>query len=136
MRFLLDTNVIIHLLKRSSPLLETRVSEEQRDNLGIPSLVMHELFFGAYRSQQVDRNLSAFLTLKRDFAIVDFDAADALEAGAIRANLAARGTPIGPYDVLIAGQAKARDLCLITNNTREFGRVAGLRIEDWTNPIE
>ena len=53
-------------------------------------------------------------------------------AGDIRADLARRGMPIGPYDVLIAGQAKARDLPLITNNTAEFSRVSGLRIEDWT----
>ncbi len=70
--------------------------------------------------------------LTRDLTVVDFTSDDARMAGAIRADLARAGTPIGPYDVLIAGQARVRDLCLVTNNTREFGRVSGLRLEDWT----
>jgi len=65
------------------------------------------------------------------FEIVGFDQEDSRQAGAVRAMLAAVGTPIGPYDVLIAGQARARDLTLITRNTGEFSRVDGLRVEDW-----
>lgn len=65
------------------------------------------------------------------FPIVEFDREDARQAGLVRADLAARGTPIGPYDVLIAGQALARGLTLMTRNTREFSRVPGLQIEDW-----
>ena len=65
------------------------------------------------------------------FQLVNFDNEDARCAGEIRATLAARGTPIGPYDTLIAGQAQARGLILVIHNTREFNRVEGLRIEDW-----
>jgi tRNA(fMet)-specific endonuclease VapC len=65
------------------------------------------------------------------FVVLEFDKEDARQAGEIRALLASRGTPIGPYDVLIAGQAKARNLTLITHNTDEFGRVPGLRFDDW-----
>ena len=65
------------------------------------------------------------------FVVLEFDKEDARQAGEIRAFLASRGTPIGPYDVLIAGQAKARNLTLITHNTDEFGRVPGLRFDDW-----
>jgi tRNA(fMet)-specific endonuclease VapC len=65
------------------------------------------------------------------FEVLDFDREDARKAGEIRASLANAGTPVGPYDVLIAGQAVARGLTLVTNNTREFQRVASLRIEDW-----
>lgn len=63
--------------------------------------------------------------------VLEFDKEDARQAGEIRALLASRATPIGPYDVLIAGQAKARNLTLITHNTDEFGRVPGLRFDDW-----
>lgn len=131
MRYLLDANAVIVLLRQSSPHLLGRVKTLQKVEIGIPVIVMHELFFGAYKSQQTDRNLAAFHALQRDFPVVDFTSDDARVAGAIRAELARAGTPIGPYDVLIAGQAKARDLCVVTNNTREFGRVAGLKVEDW-----
>lgn len=67
-----------------------------------------------------------------DFPILDFDQNDAFVAGEIRAALAAKGTPIGPYDVLIAGQAKARGLTLVTNNVGEFNRVENLQVEDWS----
>jgi tRNA(fMet)-specific endonuclease VapC len=63
--------------------------------------------------------------------VLEFDKEDARQAGEVRALLASRGTPIGPYDVLIAGQAKARNLTLVTHNTDEFGRVPGLRCDDW-----
>lgn len=131
-RYLFDTNAVIALLKNASPSLSGRVGMAQRDDLGLSSVVMYELFFGAYRSRQIERNLRVLRTFQRDFVVVDFDTEDACEAGAIRADLARSGTPIGPYDLLIAGQAKARGLCLVTNNTREFSRVPGLRIEDWT----
>jgi tRNA(fMet)-specific endonuclease VapC len=65
------------------------------------------------------------------FEVLDFDKEDSRQAGETRAALAVKGTPIGPYDVLIAGQAMARNLILVTHNTDEFGRVAGLQIEDW-----
>ncbi|WP_234967790.1 PIN domain-containing protein [Pontibaca methylaminivorans] len=76
-----------------------------------------------------------FKTLRLLFAdlpIIDFDREDARVAGEIRADLARQDTPIGRYDVLIAGQAKARGLILVTNNTGEFERVDGLKVEDWT----
>jgi tRNA(fMet)-specific endonuclease VapC len=77
------------------------------------------------------RNVALIDSLQ--FEVVEFDQDDAKEAGEIRALLALRGAPIGPYDVLIAGQAKARRLTLVTRNTAEFARVQDLRIEDWEN---
>jgi tRNA(fMet)-specific endonuclease VapC len=65
------------------------------------------------------------------FPVLEFDREDARQASEIRAHLASKGTPIGPYDVLIAGQAKARKLTLVTHNTTEFTRVPGLKVEDW-----
>jgi tRNA(fMet)-specific endonuclease VapC len=95
-------------------------------------MVMHELYFGAFKSRRVSQNISFLESL--DFEILDFQAQDAIKAGEIRAALAAKGTPIGPFDLLIAGQAVARDLTLITNNLREFNRVDQLRVEDWQAP--
>jgi tRNA(fMet)-specific endonuclease VapC len=87
------------------------------------------LFYGAYKGRRRAENLARVEALQ--FEVVEFDREDARQAGEIRAALAAAGTPIGPYDVLIAGQAMARALTLITHNTREFERVPGLHVEDW-----
>lgn len=92
----------------------------------------HELWYGAYRSQKVAFNLETLRLLFSDLPILDIDSEDAGVAGEIRAELARAGTPIGPYDVLIAGQAKARGFTLVTNNTDEFRRVVGLKLDDWT----
>lgn len=129
---LLDTNAVISLVARRSEALLRRVEASTPGSLAVSSVVAHELYFGAYRSEKVAFNLETLRLLFADLAILDFDREDARVAGEIRAELKRRGTPIGPYDTLIAGQAKARSLTLVTNNTGEFSRVAGLRIEDWT----
>ena len=89
-------------------------------------------WWGAFRSQRREANLSLLRTLFAAFPSFPFDDAAAEEYGRLRAALAARGTPIGPNDMLIAAIALAHDLTLVTHNTREFGRVEGLRLEDWT----
>jgi len=127
-RFLLDSNAVIALLK-GRPGLLARVHQHQPDDFGLPAIVAHELFYGAYKSQMPARNLARLDNLQ--FEILAFDHDDARYAGEIRAALAAIGQPIGPYDVLIAGQALARDLTLITHNTSEFRRVPQLLWEDW-----
>jgi tRNA(fMet)-specific endonuclease VapC len=91
--------------------------------------VAHELFYGAFKSERADRNVAPVDALR--FVVLDFDREDARQSGQIRALLAGKGSPIGPYHVLIAGQAIARSLTLVTHNTDEFRRVPGLRIEDW-----
>ena len=128
MKYLLDTNAVIGL-SNGHPGLRQRIDRENPTDICLPVIVLHELFFGAYKGRRVAANLNAIDDL--NFDIVDFDKEDARHAGEIRAALAAAGSPIGPYDVLIAGQALARDLILITHNTREFSRVSGLKIEDW-----
>jgi tRNA(fMet)-specific endonuclease VapC len=90
---------------------------------------VHELFYGAFKSSRAAQNLALIDALQ--FAVLEFDKEDARQAGALRALLAAKGTPIGAYDVLIDGQAVAQNLSLVTHNTREFGRVPGLQFEDW-----
>ncbi|MBJ7406794.1 MAG: type II toxin-antitoxin system VapC family toxin [Bradyrhizobium sp.] len=131
-KWLLDTNAIISLVTRRSEPLLRRVESSEPGALAISAIVAHELYFGAYRSQKIEFNLETLRLLFADLDILDLDQEDARAAGEIRAELARRGTPIGPYDILIAGQAIARGLPLVSNNTAEFQRIAGLRLEDWT----
>ena len=128
MKFLLDANAVIGVLAGNAGLLAGVRRQAPRD-IGIPAVAMHELFFGAYKSQRQAHNLALLDGLLLE--VLEFDKEDARQAGEIRAALAAKGTPIGPYDVLIAGQARARDLVLVTHNLGEFSRVDGLRVEDW-----
>ncbi|WP_116653954.1 type II toxin-antitoxin system VapC family toxin [Pelagibacterium sediminicola] len=128
MKYLLDTNAIIALLKGNSVLV-ARIKAHRPDAFGVSSIVMHELYYGAYKSRRLDANLERVEALR--FETVDFDAEDARVAGQIRAQLASAGMPVGPYDVLIAGQAMARSLRLISRNMREFSRINGLAVEDW-----
>jgi tRNA(fMet)-specific endonuclease VapC len=130
MRFLLDTNAIIGLLNRSSAKLEANVREHPASEIGISAIVAHELYYGAFKSQRVDENLQRLGQIRLE--ILSLDREDAEAAGKIRAALKKAGTPIGPYDVLIAGQALARGLTLVTNNVGEFQRIEGLKLEDWS----
>ena len=128
MRFLLDTNAIIGVLKGNEGLI-AKLKQYQPADFGMSSIVSHELAFGAYNSQRIEQNLQIIDGLQ--FDVLEFSKSDAHAAGEIRATLKKQGTPIGPYDVLIAGQAVARSLILVTNNMKEFKRVQGLSVEDW-----
>ena len=128
MRYLLDSNAVIVLLEGHGGFSE-RLRRHRPEDVAISAIVAHEFYYGAYRGRRSAENLARVEALR--FEVVGFDREDARHAGRIRAALAAAGTPIGPYDVLIAGQAAARGLTLITHNTREFDRVGELRTEDW-----
>lgn len=132
MRFLFDTNAVISLLGRRSETLIDRVLHCSEGDIGLPTIVSHELYFGAYKSQKVSFNFETIRLVVKDFVLLPFDDEDARQAGKIRADLKKLGIPIGPYDVLIAGQARARDLVLVSNNVQEFERVPDLQLEDWT----
>jgi tRNA(fMet)-specific endonuclease VapC len=129
MRYLLDANAIIALLNDTTSAIARRVRRYAPRDFGVSAIVIHELYYGAYKSQRVEHNVARVDALQ--FAVLELDEEDARHAGQIRAHLALKGTPIGPYDVLIAGQAVARALTLVTHNTTEFQRVPGLRVEDW-----
>lgn len=129
MRYLLDANAIIALLNDPAGSLARRIRALQPGDFGLPAIVIHELYYGAYKSQRREHNLALIDKLR--FEVLPFDHEDGRHAGEIRAILALHGTPIGSYDILIAGQARARALTLITRNVREFERVDGLRVENW-----
>jgi tRNA(fMet)-specific endonuclease VapC len=129
MGWLLDTNSVVALFRHARSPLSLRVRRQKPGEIRLSAIVYHELYFGAFRSARAADNLARLDGLL--LPVVDFDREDARVAGAIRAELARLGMPIGPYDVLIAGQAKARGLVLVSRNTREFSRIADLRVEDW-----
>jgi tRNA(fMet)-specific endonuclease VapC len=127
-KYLLDANAVIGLLGGNAGLL-AKVHQHVPEDFGVSAIAAHELFYGAYKSQRRAQNLARIDGLQ--FVVLEFDQEDARQTGEVRAALAAAGTPIGPYDVLIAGQARARGLILVTHNTGEFSRVGGLDVEDW-----
>ena len=129
MLYLLDTNAVIALLNDAKSRLALRARQHSPADIGISAVVSHELFYGAFKSQRIERNVALVDSLQ--FKVVEFDKEDSRHAGAIRAALGALGSAIGPYDVLIAGQARARGLVLVSHNLREFKRVPELRVEDW-----
>ena len=129
MRYLLDANAVIALLNDKASKAAQRARRERVGDLAVSTIVAHELFHGAFKSRRAGQNLALIDALQ--FVVLEFDKEDARQAGEIRALLASKGTPIGPYDVLIAGQAVARDMILVTHNTGEFGCVMGLHVEDW-----
>ena len=135
MSYLLDTNVCIALINGTSPKVRARSEQAVRRGatLATSSIVAHELWYGVAKSGRIAQNanrISAFLASA--VAVLDYSAQDAQAAGEIRAELERQGKRIGEYDTLIAGQAFARNLVLVTANTREFGSVKGLVVEDWT----
>ena len=135
MNYLLDTNVCIALINGTSPLIRRRYIQATARQIlpHVSSIVAHELWYGVAKSERVAQNanrLVAFLSNGVD--VLDYTERDAQAAGEIRAELESQGQRIGEYDTLIAGQAFARNLILVSANTREFERVKGLIVEDWT----
>jgi tRNA(fMet)-specific endonuclease VapC len=128
MRYLLDANAVIGLLNDTTSKTAQRARRERPGDVAVSAIVAQELFYGAFKSRRAAQNMALIDALQ--FVVLEFDKEDARQAGQVRA-LLAKGTPIGPYDVLIAGQAVARDMILVTHNTQEFERVRGLRFEDW-----
>jgi tRNA(fMet)-specific endonuclease VapC len=129
MRYLLDTNAVIAILNDSQSKVADRLRQETPADVAVSAIVLHELYYGAFKSRRVIQNVAFVDALQ--FVVLEFDKEDSRCAGMVRASLAAVGTPIGPYDVLIAGQALYRNMVLVTRNLGEFARVATLQIEDW-----
>ncbi len=134
LRFMLDTNLCIRLLRDRPKGLRDRFNTEA-DTLCLSTIVLTELLYGAEKSARPHENRHEVEFFAGRLAVLAFDEAAAAHAGDIRANLAQRGVPIGGYDALIAGHARSRGLVVITGNLSEFTRIEGLRAEDWLAPI-
>ena len=130
MIYLLDTNAAIALLKEHPQML-THVRRVGRSALRVCAPVEAELWFGVAKSARQEQNRARLLTLLEWLPSLPFAGQATQHFGDIRAHLASRGTPIGPYDLQIAAIALAHDLTVVTHNTREFARVPGLKLEDW-----
>ncbi|TVR93222.1 MAG: type II toxin-antitoxin system VapC family toxin [Spirochaetaceae bacterium] len=129
--YLLDTNICIYIINRSPMNVVNRIKSLKPSQIKLSSISLGELEYGIYKSKNVEKNKSALIDFVSAFDIVNFDDSDAVVFGMIRADLEMRGEVIGSYDMQIAAQAVARELTLVTNNTREFGRVQRLRLENW-----
>lgn len=131
MIYLLDTNVCIHLLNERHPAVLKRFRKHIPVDIALCSVVKAELLYGARRSQRSETNLQLLKAFFAPLRSLPFDDECAEHYGQIHADLLNQGKPIGPNDTLIAAIARAHDATLITHNTAEFGRVAGLHMEDW-----
>ncbi len=131
MRFLLDTDTCIYALKQDEAVLQNLLAHSPTD-VGVSVITEAELRTGAAKSASAAKTLRLLERFLQPIEIADFVSADAASYAAIRAKLERAGTPIGPLDTLIAAQAVARKLTLVSNNQREFRRVPGLRVENWS----
>jgi tRNA(fMet)-specific endonuclease VapC len=131
MIYLLDTNVCIHLLNEKHPAILQHFRQHGPADIAMCSVVKAELLCGARRSQRVEANLQRLKVFFAPLRSLPFDDECAEQYGQIHADLLIQGKPIGPNDTLIAAIARAHDATLVTHNTAEFRRVAGLRMEDW-----
>ena len=130
MIFLPDTNVWIRFLNPGENLVKDRFLSADPSTIWLCAVVKAELFFGAMKSSRIRENLALLDELFANFESLSFDDDAARKYGEIRSDLARKGTPIGPNDLMIAAIASVQAV-LVTHNTREFTRVTGLKVEDW-----
>ncbi len=132
MIYLLDTNAWIAYLNDRNSTVARRLATVHPKDVFTCQIVKAELFYGACKSSRREQNIALLRHLFNQFASLSFNDQAVDTYGRIRTALAARGTPIGPNDLIIAAIAIAHNATLVTNNTREFNRVSGLLVEDWT----
>lgn len=131
MRYLLDTNTCIYIIKRSPEQVMLRFKRLRVGDVGVSAITVCELQYGVSNSSQPERNQRALTEFLGPLEVLDFPAAASTTYGEIRARLQRSGKPIGSYDLLLAAHALHDNLILVTNNIREFARVPDLRTENW-----
>ena len=131
MTYMLDSNLSIALIRNKPPSVLHKLNEVKRDGIAISSITLAELEHGVAISAHMQKNADALAQILTFLDVLPFDAMAAYHYGLIRADLQRKSQLIGPLDMLIAGQARATGLILVTNNTREFSRVDGLILVDW-----
>ena len=133
MKFLLDTNICIYIIKQKPREVLQKFNTYRVGDIGVSSITVAELEFGVQKSQFPARNQQALTQFLLPLKIVDFDRAAAIVYGNIRAKLEKQGTPIGSLDTLIAAHAVSLDVTLVTNNVKEFNRISNLQLENWVD---
>lgn len=131
MRYMLDTNIIAYAKNNRPETVLKRLMQHRPEDYCISAITLAELEYGVYNSARPEQNQLALMTFLARIEVVPFDSDAAREYGVIRADLTRRGNLIGANDLLIAAHARALGLILVTNNTREFERVEGLKLENW-----
>jgi len=131
-KYYLDSNICIYFLKAKHEGLKQKILSKNPNNIKIPSIIKAELLYGAEKSQRRDENIERITQFLFPLEIVGFNDTESIEYSKIRADLEKRGEIIGPNDLIIAATVKANNGILVTNNSKEFKRVKGLKIEDWT----
>lgn len=131
MHFLLDTNICIYLIKKHPPEVLEQFKRHSPQDVAISTITLFELQYGVEKSQYRQRSADALDKFIIPFEFIDLDRCSAIEAANIRVQLERQGMPIGSYDLLIAGVARSRSMTLVSNNTKEFERVVGLKLENW-----
>jgi tRNA(fMet)-specific endonuclease VapC len=132
MKYLLDTSICVFLIRRTPRALLRKIAARPTVDFGVSLITVAELQFGVQRSSDPGKNQTALDAFLLPLTVLDFDYAAALAYGSVRHKLEAAGTPIGALDTLIAAHALSRNLVLLTHNLKEFKRVPGLKVEDWT----
>ncbi len=132
MKYMLDTNICIYAIKHKPDTVIRNFLSHDPEELCISTITYAELMHGVEKSMAVERNRIAMSLFLSPITILQFDERAAEEYGRIKTELEKKGTPIGLMDTLIASHAKSSGLIIVTNNTREFNRVVGLKVEDWT----
>lgn len=129
---LLDTNICIYIINNKPPAVLARFQQYRLGDIGLSSVVAAELAFGVAKSGSA-RNRQALEMFLAPLSILPFDAAAVWAYGDLRADLERRGTPIVSLDTMIAAHALSQHAMLVTNNTREFGKVSGLQLDNWVS---
>lgn len=132
MRFMLDTDICIYIIKRKPEAVLNQLRKTVPEDVCISAVTMAELLFGVAKSERSEQNAAALEAFLLPISVAPFDEAAAHAYGTVRANLEKLGRPIGALDTMIASHALSIHADLVTNNSREFSRVSGLRIVDWT----
>lgn len=133
MKYMLDTNICIYLIRQKPERVVRELASQTVGQVGVSTITVAELVHGVYRSQNPERSAAALERFLLPLVIADFDSTAATMYGTIRAALERQGTPIGPFDTLIAAHALSLEVVLVTNNEREFRRVPGLEIANWAD---
>ena len=131
MKFLLDSDTCIYAIKQDASVLRWLLSESRADT-AVSVITEGELRTGAAKSSSADKTLRRVENFLRPLSILEFTSEDAASYAQIHARLERAGTPVGPLDTLIAAQAVLRKLTLVTNNQRDFSRIPGLHVENWS----
>jgi tRNA(fMet)-specific endonuclease VapC len=132
MKYMLDTNICIYLIRQKPEKVLRRFKNHSIGDIGISSITLAELRFGVEKSQQIQNNRQALEEFILPLEIADFDEKAAVIYGAVRAALEKAGTPVGSMDMLIGAHALSLDLTLVTNNVREFKQIKNLNVVDWS----